>query len=173
MRASRTCGAEVQKGNAPVERKFQRLFRRKRRHAPHQALQRLWRWRRLRRHGRDRRRPASSTWIAFPKKYDGLDGTELAISESQERMAVCRRGRRRRRSSSGTPHEENLEATVIADRHRGAARASCTWNGEHDRRREPCVPQLQRRVEARRTSTSSKAPTMRPSWEGDDASRSA
>ncbi len=107
-----TCGAEVQKGNPPTERKIQRLFR----------------------------NPRVSTMIkkcndfgaggvsvaigeltegveinldAVPKKYEGLDGTELAISESQERMAVvvketdvdtfCRFSR-----------EENLETTLVA-----------------------------------------------------------
>jgi phosphoribosylformylglycinamidine synthase len=107
-----SCGAEVQKGNAPEERKIQRLFR----------------------------NPAASTLIRrcndfgaggvsvaigeladgleidldkVPKKYEGLDGTELAISESQERMAVV-----------VSPEDvtefirlanaENLEATVVA-----------------------------------------------------------
>ncbi|NLZ37966.1 MAG: phosphoribosylformylglycinamidine synthase [Clostridiales bacterium] len=107
-----SCGAEVQKGNAPEERKIQRLFR----------------------------NPAASTLIrrcndfgaggvsvaigeladgleidldTVPKKYEGLDGTELAISESQERMAVV-----------VSPEDvsefiklanaENLEATVVA-----------------------------------------------------------
>ncbi|RJX23180.1 MAG: phosphoribosylformylglycinamidine synthase [Dethiobacter sp.] len=107
-----SCGAEVQKGNPPTERKIQRLFR----------------------------NPVVSTMIkkcndfgaggvsvaigeltgsldinldAVPKKYEGLDGTELAISESQERMAVvvapedvepfCR-----------FAGEENLEATIVA-----------------------------------------------------------
>ena len=107
-----TCGAEVQKGNALTERKLQRLFR----------------------------DPAVTTLIkrcndfgaggvsvaigeladgllidldAVPKKYEGLDGTELAISESQERMAVVL-------SPKDVPaflraaNEENLEATPVA-----------------------------------------------------------
>ena len=105
-------GAEVQKGNAPVERKLQRLFRRG------DAC-------RLIKRCNDFGAGGVSVAIgeladgldinldAVPKKYDGLDGTELAISESQERMAValdpndvaefCRYAR-----------EENLEATVVA-----------------------------------------------------------
>jgi phosphoribosylformylglycinamidine synthase len=107
-----TCGAEVQKGNPPTERKIQRLFR----------------------------NPQASTLIkkcndfgaggvsvaigelteglaidldAVPKKYEGLDGTELAISESQERMAVL--------VAPGDveefkrlAREENLEVSVVA-----------------------------------------------------------
>ena len=78
----------MQKGNAPEERKIQRLFRNPRRDPHDQALQRLRRRRRL--------RLPSASWPtasridlnAVRKKYEGLDGTELAISESQERMAV-------------------------------------------------------------------------------------
>ena len=82
-----TCGAEVQKGNAPEERKLQRLFRNK---AASGLIKRC----------NDFGAGGVSVAIgeladgleidlnAVPKKYDGLDGTELAISESQERMAV-------------------------------------------------------------------------------------
>ncbi len=82
-----TCGAEVQKGNAPEERKLQRLFRN-----PKAA--------RMIKRCNDFGAGGVSVAIgeladgleidlnAVPKKYDGLDGTELAISESQERMAV-------------------------------------------------------------------------------------
>ncbi|MBQ5973513.1 MAG: phosphoribosylformylglycinamidine synthase subunit PurQ, partial [Oscillospiraceae bacterium] len=82
-----TCGAEVQKGNAPEERKLQRLFRNP------QAT-------RLIKRCNDFGAGGVSVAIgeladgleidlnAVPKKYEGLDGTELAISESQERMAV-------------------------------------------------------------------------------------
>ena len=81
-----TCGAEVQKGNAPEERKLQRLFRN-----PEAS--------RLIKRCNDFGAGGVSVAIgeladglvidlnAVPKKYDGLDGTELAISESQERMA--------------------------------------------------------------------------------------
>ena len=82
-----TCGAEVQKGNAPEERKLQRLFRNK---AACRLIKRC----------NDFGAGGVSVAIgeladgleinlnAVPKKYEGLDGTELAISESQERMAV-------------------------------------------------------------------------------------
>lgn len=82
-----TCGAEVQKGNAPEERKLQRLFRN-----PEAT--------RLIRRCNDFGAGGVSVAVGeladgleidlnrVPKKYDGLDGTELAISESQERMAV-------------------------------------------------------------------------------------
>ena len=122
-----TCGAEVQKGNAPEERKLQRLFR----------------------------NPAASAMIkrcndfgaggvsvaigelcdgliidldAVPKKYDGLDGTELAISESQERMAIV--------VEAGDVENfialadgENLEATVVAEV-QAAPRLVMKWNGQ-------------------------------------------
>jgi len=107
-----TCGAEVQKGNPPTERKIQRLFR----------------------------NPSVSTMIKkcndfgaggvsvaigeladglsinldlIPKKYEGLDGTELAISESQERMAVVVAKEDVNRFIKAA-REENLEATTVA-----------------------------------------------------------
>ena len=64
----------------------------------------------------------------MPKKYEGLDGTELAISESQERMAVRRRRLRTWTSSWRYAREENLEATVVAEVTDDAARARCMWN---------------------------------------------
>ena len=81
------CGAEVQKGNAPIERKLQRLFR-------NEELSKMIK--------RCNDFGAGGVSVAIgeiadsidinldkvPKKYEGLDGTELAISESQERMAV-------------------------------------------------------------------------------------
>jgi len=107
-----TCGAEVQKGNPPTERKIQRLFR----------------------------NPSVSTMIkkcndfgaggvsvaigeladglsvnldTIPKKYEGLDGTELAISESQERMAVVVAKEDANRFIEAA-RDENLEATIVA-----------------------------------------------------------
>ncbi|WP_084757865.1 phosphoribosylformylglycinamidine synthase [Defluviitalea phaphyphila] len=107
-----SCGAEVQKGNPPTERKIQRLFR----------------------------NPKVSTMIkrcndfgaggvsvaigeladgleidlnAVPKKYEGLDGTELAISESQERMAVVI-DKTKVEEFIALAEEENLEAVVVA-----------------------------------------------------------
>ncbi|WP_235900741.1 phosphoribosylformylglycinamidine synthase [Inconstantimicrobium porci] len=107
-----TCGAEVQKGNAPTERKLQRLFR----------------------------KPSVSTMIKrcndfgaggvsvaigelcdgldinldlVPKKYEGLDGTELAISESQERMAVVV-SKDNEKQFIKEAENENLLATTVA-----------------------------------------------------------
>ncbi len=120
------CGAEVQKGNAPTERKIQRLFR----------------------------NPAASRMIircndfgaggvsvavgeltagleidldAVPKKYEGLDGTELAISESQERMAVALSAADAQ-VFKDLAEAENLEATVIA-RVTGTRRLRMSWRG--------------------------------------------
>ncbi|MBP5547779.1 MAG: phosphoribosylformylglycinamidine synthase [Bacteroidales bacterium] len=107
-----TCGAEVQKGNAPTERKIQRLFRREEVSSLIKKCNDFG---------------AGGVSVAIgeladgllinldkvPKKYAGLDGTELAISESQERMAVV--------VDPGDvdammryADEENLEATVVA-----------------------------------------------------------
>jgi len=107
-----TCGAEVQKGNAPTERKIQRLFRR-------EEVSRIIK--------KCNDFGAGGVSVAIgeladgltvdldkvPKKYAGLDGTELAISESQERMAVV--------VSPGNVEkfleyaaEENLEAVAVA-----------------------------------------------------------
>ena len=113
VKSVETCGAEVQKGNPPTERKIQRLFR----------------------------NPAVSKLIvkcndfgaggvsvaigeladsldinldAVPKKYDGLSGTELAISESQERMAVVL-AKEDADKFIAFAGEENLTATVVAE----------------------------------------------------------
>ena len=82
-----TCGAEVQKGNAPEERKLQRLFRNK------EATQMIKRCNDFGAGGVSVAIGELADGLeidlnAVPKKYEGLDGTELAISESQERMAV-------------------------------------------------------------------------------------
>ena len=107
------CGAEVQKGNAPVERKLQRLFRRE------DAC-------RLIKRCNDFGAGGVSVAVgeladgldinldAVPKKYDGLDGTELAISESQERMAVAL-APEDVEAFIALAHEENLEATPVAE----------------------------------------------------------
>jgi len=106
------CGAEVQKGNAPVERKLQRLFR-------NPAAAKLIR--------RCNDFGAGGVSVAIgeladgldidldmvPKKYDGLDGTELAISESQERMAVVVEAKDAA-AMIGLAGGENLEATIVA-----------------------------------------------------------
>lgn len=107
------CGAEVQKGNAPTERKIQRLFRR-----PEVS--------RLIKKCNDFGAGGVSVAIGeladglrihldkVPKKYAGLDGTELAISESQERMAVVISPENEEKFLLYAA-EENLEATAVAE----------------------------------------------------------
>ena len=108
-----TCGAEVQKGNPLTEKKIQCLFRRG-------EVTRLIK--------RCNDFGAGGVSVAVgeltdgldidldkvPKKYEGLDGTELAISESQERMAVVVRSEDAEQFIKFAA-EENLEATIIAD----------------------------------------------------------
>ncbi len=108
-----SCGAEVQKGNAPEERKLQRLFRN-----PEAS--------KLIKRCNDFGAGGVSVAIgeladgleinlnAVPKKYDGLDGTELAISESQERMAVVVAASDADRFCE-LAEQENLEATIVAE----------------------------------------------------------
>ena len=107
-----TCGAEVQKGNAPTERKLQRLFRRE--EVSH-----------IIKKCNDFGAGGVSVAIGeladglhvnldkVPKKYAGLDGTEIAISESQERMAVVV-DKDDVEQFLKYANEENLEATVVA-----------------------------------------------------------
>ena len=107
------CGAEVQKGNAPTERKLQRLFRRE--EAAH-----------LIKKCNDFGAGGVSVAIGeladglrvqldkVPKKYAGLDGTELAISESQERMAIVVDPKDVDKMLAFA-EEENLEAVVVAE----------------------------------------------------------
>ena len=122
-----SCGAEVQKGNAPEERKLQRLFRNG------EAAVMIKRCNDF---------GAGGVSVAIgeladgliidlnkvPKKYEGLDGTELAISESQERMAIVV-------AEHNVPRflelasEENLEATVVATVTE-EPRLRLNWNGQ-------------------------------------------
>ncbi len=110
--STRTCGAEVQKGNPPTERKIQRLFRR-------EDVSKLIK--------KCNDFGAGGVSVAIgeladglkvdldkvPKKYAGLDGTEIAISESQERMAVVV-DPKDVEEFMGYASEENLEATEVA-----------------------------------------------------------
>ncbi|MBE6538699.1 MAG: phosphoribosylformylglycinamidine synthase [Ruminococcaceae bacterium] len=121
-----TCGAEVQKGNAPEERKLQRLFRNG------DACRMIKRCNDF---------GAGGVSVAVgeladgldinlnnvPKKYDGLDGTELAISESQERMAVVVEAKDVE-AFMALAKSENLEATVVA-RVTEEPRLRMHWNG--------------------------------------------
>ena len=107
-----TCGAEVQKGNAPTERKIQRMFRR-------EEVSKLIK--------KCNDFGAGGVSVAIgeladglqinldkvPKKYAGLDGTEIAISESQERMAVVV-DPKDVDDFLGYAKEENLEAVKVA-----------------------------------------------------------
>ena len=105
-------GAEVQKGNAPVERKLQRLFRRE------DACKLIKRCNDFGAGGVSVAIGELADGLdvnldAVPKKYDGLDGTELAISESQERMAVALEAKDVEQFCAYA-REENLEATIVA-----------------------------------------------------------
>ena len=122
-----TCGAEVQKGNALTERKIQRLFRRG---EVTKLIKRC----------NDFGAGGVSVVIGeltdgvtinldlVPKKYAGLDGTELAISESQERMA-CVIAASDVDTFKAYCDEENLECTVVADV-TDTNRLIMNWNGE-------------------------------------------
>ncbi len=107
------CSAEVQKGNPPVERNIQRMFRRK------EVATLIKRCNDFGAGGVSVAvgELADSLHIYLdqvPKKYDGLDGTELAISESQERMAVVI-NKENRDLIFKYADEENVEATVVAE----------------------------------------------------------
>ena len=120
-------GAEVQKGNAPVERKLQRLFRRK------DACRLIKRCNDFGAGGVSVAigELADGLYIDLdrvPKKYEGLDGTELAISESQERMAVALAPEDVDEFLK-IAHEENLEATVVAHVTE-EKRLRMVWDGE-------------------------------------------
>ncbi len=121
------CGAEVQKGNAPEERKLQRLFRNA------EASKMIKRCNDF---------GAGGVSVAIgeladgldidlnkvPKKYEGLDGTELAISESQERMAVVVEAKDAE-SFCALAASENLESTVVATVTENP-RLVMHWNGK-------------------------------------------
>jgi len=122
-----SCGAEVQKGNAPEERKLQRLFRNG------EAAVMIKRCNDF---------GAGGVSVAIgeladgleielnkvPKKYEGLDGTELAISESQERMAIVVAEKNVARFLE-IADSENLEATVVATVTE-QPRLKMFWNGQ-------------------------------------------
>ena len=122
-----TCGAEVQKGNPPTERKIQRLFR-------NSEVSKMIK--------RCNDFGAGGVCVAIgeladglqidldavPKKYEGLDGTELAISESQERMAVVVDNADAEKFIA-LSNEENLEATIVA-KVTDNNRLEMTWRGD-------------------------------------------
>ena len=122
-----TCGSEVQKGNPPTERKIQRLFRREEVAS-------------IIRKCNDFGAGGVSVAIGeladglkidldkVPKKYAGLNGTEIAISESQERMAVVV-DKADVDTMLGYCEEENLEAVVVAEVTENP-RLIMTWRGK-------------------------------------------
>ena len=127
LKSVENCGAEVQKGNAPEERKLQRLFRN-----PKVA--------KMIKRCNDFGAGGVSVAVgeladgldinldAVPKKYEGLDGTELAISESQERMAVVV-DKKDVNEFLALAKAENTEGTVIATV-TDTARLKMFWKGE-------------------------------------------
>ena len=126
VKSVETCGAEVQKGNAPEERKLQRLFRNG------EACRMIKRCNDF---------GAGGVSVAIgeladgldidldkvPRKYEGLDGTELAISESQERMAVVVEAKDVPRFLE-IANCENLQACPVAVV-KAEPRLTMTWNG--------------------------------------------
>ena len=121
-----TCGAEVQKGNAPEERKLQRLFRNP------EATKLIKRCNDFGAGGVSVAIGELADGLeidlnAVPKKYDGLDGTELAISESQERMAVVVAPEDADKFRA-LASKENLESTPVAVV-KSEPRLRMNWNG--------------------------------------------
>ncbi len=120
------CGAEVQKGNPPEERKLQRLFRNP------EVTKMIKRCNDFGAGGVSVAIGELTDGLvidlnAVPKKYEGLDGTEIAISESQERMAVVIAKEDTKRFLEEAK-KENLEATVVADV-TDTQRLQMNWNG--------------------------------------------
>ena len=127
LQSLESCGAEEQKGNAPEERKLQRLFRNP---VATKMIKRC----------NDFGAGGVSVAIgeladglvidlnAVPKKYDGLDGTELAISESQERMAVVIE-KENVENFLKLAESENLQAVVVAEI-KAEPRLIMNWNGK-------------------------------------------
>ncbi len=123
-----SCGAEVQKGNAPEERKLQRLFRNP------EASKLIKRCNDFGAGGVSVAIGELADGLSIdlnkvPKKYEGLDGTELAISESQERMAVVV-AEKDVDKFCNLARNENLEATVVACV-TSEPRLSMQWNGKN------------------------------------------
>ena len=122
-----TCGAEVQKGNPPTERKIQRLFRNEK------VAKMIKRCNDFGAGGvsvaiGELTRGLDINLDMVPKKYEGLDGTEIAISESQERMAVVV-NKEDAKEFISLSAEENIEAIVVAEV-TDTERLRMFWRGE-------------------------------------------
>ncbi len=122
-----TCGAEVQKGNAPEERKIQRLFRNP------EATKLIKRCNDFGAGGVSVAVGELADGLeinldAVPKKYEGLDGTELAISESQERMAVVVRANDVAQFET-LASLENIETSIVAEV-KEEPRVKMYWRGK-------------------------------------------
>lgn len=122
-----TCGAEVQKGNAPEERKIQRLFRNP------EATKLIKRCNDFGAGGVSVAVGELADGLeinldAVPKKYEGLDGTELAISESQERMAVVVRANDVAKFEA-LASLENIETSIVAEV-KEEPRVKMYWRGK-------------------------------------------
>ena len=122
-----TCGAEVQKGNPPTERKIKRLFRNEK------VAKMIKRCNDFGAGGvsvaiGELTRGLDINLDMVPKKYEGLDGTEIAISESQERMAVVV-NKEDAKEFISLSAEENLEAIVVAEV-TDTERLRMFWRGE-------------------------------------------
>ena len=126
VKSLESCGAEVQKGNAPEERKLQRLFRNP------EAAQMIKRCNDFGAGGVSVAIGELADGLeinlnAVLKKYEGLDGTELAISESQERMAVVVAPKDVERFRQ-IADSENLETSIVAVV-KAEPRLTMKWNG--------------------------------------------
>ena len=159
LQSLETCGAEVQKGNAPEERKLQRLFRNG------EASRMIKRCNDFGAGGVSVAIGELADGLdidlnAVPKKYEGLDGTELAISESQERMAVVvapedadalpgSGGSRRTWKPPSWPWSPKSPGCVMH------------WNGKTIVDYQPGIPQFQRRGKAHRPPHAEKAAALR------------
>ncbi len=127
LKSLEDCGAEVQKGNAPEERKLQRLFRNR------EACRMIKRCNDFGAGGVSVAIGELADGLeidlnAVPKKYDGLDGTELAISESQERMAVVIE-KENIEGFLALAEKENLQARPVAVVTE-SPRLVMNWNGK-------------------------------------------
>ena len=145
-----TCGAEVQKGNPPEERKLQRLFRNAEVTPPDQALQRL---RRGRRFGRDRRACRRSRYRPRRRCRRSMTALTAPSLPSANRRSAWRSSSPKEDADKFLDRagdEENLEATVVAAVTDEPRAGACSWRRQEDCRPFPRVSEFQRRDQAHR-----------------------